>query len=130
MNKILPFAATAEAATGLALMAVPSLVGRLLLGTALTGVAIPIARVTGIALLALGIACWPACKPLCGMLTYSMLATLYLAWLAVSGLWVGPLLWTAVAVHAILTFLLIRAWAVNQKVGITAADDQIGKPSK
>jgi len=92
--------------------------------------AIPIARVTGIALLALGVACRPACKPLCGMLTYGMLATLYLAWLAVSGRWVGPLLWPAVAVHAILTFLLIRARVVNQKVGKTAADNQIGKPGK
>jgi hypothetical protein len=34
---------------GLGLLIVPSLVGQLLLGEALTGVAIPVARVTGIA---------------------------------------------------------------------------------
>ena len=38
------FAAIAEAVTGLALLIVPSLVGQLLLGEELTGVAIPIAR--------------------------------------------------------------------------------------
>jgi hypothetical protein len=50
--------ACAEIITGLALLVVPLLVGRLLLGEELTGIAIPVARVTGIALIALGIACW------------------------------------------------------------------------
>jgi len=56
-DKLLAFAAIAEAATGVALMLVPSLVGRLLLGAELAGVAVVIGRVTGIALFALGIAC-------------------------------------------------------------------------
>ena len=60
MKNVLIFAAVAEAATGLALLIVPSLVGQLLLGEDLTGVAIPVARVAGIALIGLGIACWPA----------------------------------------------------------------------
>jgi hypothetical protein len=99
----------AEAATGLALLVVPSLVGQLLLGSELTGVAIPVARVTGIALIALGVACWPGRTALCGMLTYSALATAFLASLAIRGHWVGPLLWPAVAAHAGLTILLARA---------------------
>jgi hypothetical protein len=59
MKNALPFGAVGEIATGLALLVVPGLVGQLLLGEALTGVAIPIARVLGIALVGLGIACWP-----------------------------------------------------------------------
>jgi hypothetical protein len=59
MKKALIVAAVCEAATGLALLIAPSLVGQLLLGEELTGVAIPVARVTGIALIAFGIACWP-----------------------------------------------------------------------
>jgi hypothetical protein len=51
MKKVLTFAAVGEAATGLALLMVPSLVGQLLFGEELTGVAIPVARVTGIALI-------------------------------------------------------------------------------
>ena len=62
----------------MALLIVPSLVGWLLFGEELSGVAIPVARVTGIALIGLGIACWPG-TPLVGMLTYSALVTLYLA---------------------------------------------------
>jgi hypothetical protein len=46
MNEVLIFAAAGEAVLGLALLIVPSLVGQLLLGEELTGVAIPIARVT------------------------------------------------------------------------------------
>ena len=68
MKKVLVVAAIAEAVTGLALMVMPSLLGRLLLGEELAGAAIPVARVAGIALIALGIACWPG-PPLVGMLT-------------------------------------------------------------
>ena len=59
MKKLLTFVSVAEAATGLALLVVPALVGRVLLGAELTGVSIPVARVAGIALIALGIACLP-----------------------------------------------------------------------
>jgi hypothetical protein len=72
MKNVLIFAAVAEAAIGLALLIVPSLVAQLLLDEQLAGVVIPVARVTGIALIALGIACWPGPPPL-GMLTYSAL---------------------------------------------------------
>jgi hypothetical protein len=74
MKRVLNFAAVGEAATGLALLVVPSLVGQLLLGVDLTGIAVPLARVAGIALIGLGIACWPG-PPLVGMLTYSALVT-------------------------------------------------------
>ena len=84
-----------EAATGLALLIVPSLVGRLLLGEELTGVAIPVARVAGIALIAFGVACWPG-PPLVGMLTYSAAVTLYLAYVGFAGGLTGILLWPAV----------------------------------
>ena len=57
MKKVLIFAASGEAATGLALLIVPSLVGQLLLGEQLSGVAIPVGRVAGMALIGLGIAC-------------------------------------------------------------------------
>lgn len=67
MRKVLIFTAVAEAATGLALLIAPSLVGQLLLGEQLTGIAIPVARVAGIALVALGVACWPG-PPLLGVL--------------------------------------------------------------
>ena len=110
MKNALSFAAVAEVATGLGLLIVPSLVGQLLLGEQLTGVAIPVARVAGIALIALGFACWPG-PPLVGMLTYSALVMLFLAYLGFVGL-TGVLLWPAVAFHLVLTVLLGRAWLV------------------
>ena len=105
MKKVLIFAAVAEVATGLALLIVPSLVGRLLLGEELVGIAVPVARVAGIALIALGIACWPG-PPLVGMLIYSATVTLFLAYLGFADGLTGVLLWPAVVVHAALTVLL------------------------
>jgi len=86
---------------------VPSLVGQLLLGEQLAGVAIPVARVAGIALIALGIACWPG-PPLVGMVTYSAFVTVYLAYLGFAGGLTGVLLWPAVVLHVIFTVLLTR----------------------
>ncbi len=102
-------AAVAESATGLALLIAPTLVCKLLLGEQLTGAAIPVARVAGIALIGLGIACWPG-PPHLGMLTYSALVTLYLAYLGFAGVFYGFLLWPAVILHAILTALLARSF--------------------
>jgi hypothetical protein len=113
MKWVLIFAAVGEAGTGLALLIVPSLVGRLLLGEELTGIAIPVARVAGIALIALGVACWPG-PPRAGMLIYSAAVTLYLAYVGFAGGLSGILLWPAVVVHAILTFLLNRARLKDQ----------------
>ena len=114
MKKLLSLTAVLELATGLALLILPSLVGRFLLGEELTGVAVAVARVLGIALIALGVACWPG-PALLGMLTYGALVTLYLLYLGIRGEWVGPLLWPAIALHAVLTLLLARAWLKPQE---------------
>ena len=105
MKRVLIFAAVGEAVTGLALLVVPSLVGRLLLGESLTGIAIPVAGVAGIALIALGVACWPG-PPRVGMLIYSAAVALYLAYLGLVGGLTGILLWPAVVLHAIVTALI------------------------
>ncbi len=115
MNRLLTLTAIIEAATGLALMAVPSVVVRLLLGGEISGASIPLGRVAGLGLLSLGMACWPRCDPagntapaLRAMLTYNSLATLYLLCLGIDSEWVGPLLWPAVALHGALSLLLAR----------------------
>ena len=114
MRGVLVLAAVAEAATGVALLIVPSLVGQLLLGAQLTDIGVTVARVAGIALIALGIACWPG-PPMLGMLTYSAAVTVYLAYIGLWGASSGTLLWPAVVVHAILTALLTRV-VMNDKV--------------
>jgi hypothetical protein len=105
MKRALLFAAAGEAGMGLALLIVPSLVGRLLLGEELTGIAIPVARVAGIALIALAVACWPG-PPRAGMLVYSAAVALYLAYLGFAGGLAGILLWPAVILHVVLTALI------------------------
>ena len=108
MSRVLVLAAIGEIATGVALFLVPALVGQLLLGADLTGMAATVARVAGIALIGLGVACWPG-TPLLGMLIYSAAVTLYLAYLGIVGSLNGILLWPAVVLHAVLSALLTRA---------------------
>ena len=68
----------------------------------------PVARVAGVALIGLGIACWPG-PPLIGMLTYSATVGLYLAYLGLAGGLGGVLLWPAIILHLALTALLAKA---------------------
>ena len=114
MKNMLTLAAIGEIATGLALLIVPLLVGRLLLGAELTGITIPVARVLGIALIGLGVACWPS-TPQTGMLTYSAGVALYLAYLGLAGGFGGILLWPTVVLHAVLTALLARSLTTNSR---------------
>jgi len=110
---VLAVAAVSEVATGLALLAYPSIVVRLLLGAEIVGVGDVVSRFGGIGLIGLGVACWPngsARQVLHGMLTYGTLAALYLTYIGVSGQGGGVLLWPAVVVHVILIILLLRAW--------------------
>jgi len=117
MKKVLALAAMGEAALGLVLLVYPPIVVRLLFGPGIAGAGVVMSRIAGISLIALGLACWPSrakdCDPaqaLQGMLCYSLLTTLYLAYLGIAGEFVGTLLWPAVALHVILTVLLASAW--------------------
>jgi hypothetical protein len=113
MKSWLLVAAMCETATGMALLIVPSIVTRLLLGEELAGVAIPVARVAGIALIALGIACWPG-PPLVGLLIYGTAVTMYLAYLGLVGGLTGILLWPVIVLHGILTVLLM--WGSTNEI--------------
>jgi hypothetical protein len=122
MNRLLALTVIIESTVGLALMAVPTVVVRLLLGGEISGASIPLGRVAGFGLLSLAIACWPGRGPagnttpaLRAMLTYNSLATLYLLSLGIGSEWVGPLLWPAVALHGILSLLLTRQWRAGGK---------------
>jgi hypothetical protein len=109
MKNALILLAAGEAITGLVLLAVPSFVSGLLFSEELTGAGIMFGRITGIALIALGVACWPG-PPVAGMLTYSAFVGLYLAYAGLAGSLTGVLLWPAVFLHVVLTVVL--AWSL------------------
>ena len=105
--------AAIEVATGIALIADPDFVARLLLGVSLSDSGIAVGRLAGLGLLSLGLACRPggddATPQVLGALfTYNLLAALYLGYLRVGGGFVGYLLWPACALHALLALLLAR----------------------
>jgi len=116
MKRVLMLAAITEAATGAGLLIVPTLIGRLLLGAEFSGVSLVMARVTGIALVALSTACWPGpFNPFRGMLIYNALMTAYLIWVAGKGEFLGPLLWPVVVLHILMTILLVAVLLVRKK---------------
>jgi hypothetical protein len=105
--------AAIEAATGVALLAVPDFVARLLLGAELSGTGIAVARVAGFGLLSLAIGCWPSgneasAQSVRALFVYNLLAGLYLGYLRVGGEFAGFLLLPASLVHILFALLLAR----------------------
>ena len=116
MSRLLKLTAMLEAGTGLALIAVPAIVVRLLLGAEISGASIPLGRLAGAALLALGVACWLARGDtqsratrglVVAMLTYNIVATAVLAFAGIGLQLHGVALWPAVVLHA-----AMGAWCV------------------
>jgi hypothetical protein len=121
MKNLLTVTAAIEGVTGLLLVAAPSLVTRFLLASSLDGsVALTVARLTGLALLALTLACWQArldgdtraAKGLVNaMVLYNIGAAVLLAYAGIGLRLSGILLWPAILLHAIMS-----AWCIVRLV--------------
>jgi len=117
MRRLLIFASFAEGGFGLLLLAAPAVIVSLLFRGELAGAGAIMARLAGLALVSLAVACWPeegAVRPYYGMLTWSAFAAVGLIGLGIAG-FAGILLWPAVAVHVSIVLLLVRARAREQK---------------
>ena len=109
MRWVTTAAAVEAAATGLILLLSPVLFGRLIFGAELSEPGQALGRLTGIVLLGFALTSWPdpsARSVTRAMLTYNLLATIYLGYLGIVGKSVGVLLWPAVALHLLFTVLL------------------------
>jgi hypothetical protein len=110
--------AVIELGAGLALLAFPSAVVKLLLGSPLDApAAIALGRLTGAALLALGVACWLASSDtksraarglVVAMLVYNVGAVVVLVAAFFGSHLVGIALWVAVMLHAVMA-----SWCVT-----------------
>jgi hypothetical protein len=127
MKLLLKLTALIEAATGLGLITVPAVVVRLLLGSELLGAGIPLGRLTGVALLTLGIVCWLASSDtqscaargiVTAMTLYNIGAVLILACAGLQLPTVGIGLWPTVILHAAMAVWC--ATTLRQKQGRTS----------
>ena len=113
---VIVVAALVEVLTGLTLMTFPGVFVRLVYGADATGVVITLGRMTGFGLLALGVACWPergarvSSPAVRGLLIYNALLTALFIYLAISRVPAGLFFWPALALHVVLTILLVRLW--------------------
>jgi hypothetical protein len=113
MRQILIFSAAAEAATGIALMVAPSAVVPLLIRENTTDLVTWLGRFVGIALLSLGMACWPeqhrpevSRAAFRALLAYNTLVALLFGYLGAAVHVGGPLLWPAAVLHVVIALLL------------------------
>jgi len=128
VKRLLTVTALIETAAGLGLILMPSVVVRLLLGSELLGAGISLGRLTGVALLTLGIVCWLASSDtqscaargiVTAMTLYHIGAVLILACAGLQLPAVGIGLWPAVILHAAMavwcvTTLLQKQGRVSQ----------------
>ena len=128
MKRLLIVTAIVEISTGLALLAVPVVVVRLLLGAEISGVGIPLGRVAGVALLALGVACGLAqydaqtCAAralVSAMAIYNCGTVLVLGSAGAQSAPVGIALWPAVVLHA-----AMAVWCILKLLGKPAREAQ------
>jgi hypothetical protein len=109
---LLAMMGAAEAVTGLVLAVAPSFLVELLLGAAPgTAAAITVSRVAGVAILALGVACWLAREDAAGRAVRGLIASMLLYSVAVVAILVqawanqglaGIALWPIVLAHLVL----------------------------
>jgi hypothetical protein len=127
MKNLLTLTALIEGITGLTLVAAPSVVTWLLLGASLDGsVSLIVARLTGLALLALTVASWLArldgeTRAATGLVTamvlYNLGAAFLLAYAGLGLRFSGMLLWPAVLLHAVMS-----VWCIMQLMRRTALE--------
>jgi hypothetical protein len=110
---VMRFSAAVEVVTGLALLAIPSVVIGALVGTDGGATSTVVGRILGGALVGLGIAgasvsaSPPERRIVLGYVAYDMLTAAVLAVASISGTAGGVLLWPVVAVHTILAVVLL-----------------------
>ena len=125
MNTRLLFNVSAafEVLTGLALLVAPLLVVGLLLGDGLGPTGVAVARVLGVALLAVGVAAWESqgqvvrLAPRSGLCTYNVAAAIVFVIVGTRGDMSGLLLWPAAVLHAVIGAVML--WVIltpSQKV--------------
>jgi len=124
LRRLLAFCAVVEIGTGIALMIAPEMVAALLVRAQITELATLLGRCMGIALIALGLACWPqrqveqpGSAAFRAMFTYSTLIALFLGYVGAVAHLGGPLLWPAVGLHGGAALLLV--WTRREKLPIT-----------
>ena len=103
--------AALEVAAGVVLIGLPAAAGRLLLGVDPGGAGVALGRLAGVALLTMGLACWPTgdgatAQATWSLFAYNLLAALYLSYLRLGAGFDGDLLLPAAALHGVLAVLL------------------------
>jgi hypothetical protein len=111
-------ASALEMLTGAALLVAPSVLARLLFGSALNESGETVGRISGLVMLCLAWGCWlgeSGSSALAPMLALNALAALYLVFIGLGGANAGVLLWPAAALHLVLAIFLAPSLAASRR---------------
>ncbi len=115
-------AAWLEIVVGVTAITALGVMCRLLFAAEPDGVAMPLGRLAGVALLALGIACLPSKSAessrnaLLGLFVYNFGTATLLAWVGVATTLRGALLWPAVLLHVVIAVALLAQLVAGRRV--------------
>jgi hypothetical protein len=115
-------AAWLEIVVGVTAITALGLMCRLLFAAEPNGVAIPLGRLAGVALLAVGIACLPSrsaesCRnAVLGLFVYNFGTAALLAWVGIATTFRGALLWPGVLLHVVIAVALLTQLLARRRV--------------
>ena len=123
MKTLVTLAAAIEIPTGLVLTFDPGRFMWLLFGVDMPGAGEALGPLAGFALFALVTACWPsrtavtpAASSVWALLSFSLLCVAYLAYIGISGVRTGVLLWPAAIGHGMVALVLIWRWLATRRI--------------
>jgi hypothetical protein len=137
LKSVVMAAAWLEIVAGAVCLTVLDVACRLLFAVTPAGMARPLGRFAGVALIALGIACLPSRgamprrRTVQALLVYNIGAATLFAWVGVATTLRGMLLWPAVILHAVITAALFAgSFSHFQTSGLSNSGERSGKPSR
>jgi heme A synthase len=135
-KSVVTTAAWLEMVVGASLLTAPDYPCQLLFEAKPEGLGIALARVGGLGLFALGIACLPSTatesrrRAVFGLFVFNFGVAILLAWVGIATTFSGVLLWPTIVLHAIIAAALLAQLLTCKIVGIAIGEQRAAKVSE
>jgi hypothetical protein len=135
-KSVVTTAAWLEMVVGASLLTAPDYPCQLLFAATPEGLGIALARIGGLGLFALGIACLPSTatgsrrRAVFGLLVFNFGVAILLAWVGIATTFSGVLLWPTIVLHAIIAAALLAQLLTFKIVGIAIGEQRPAKASE
>ena len=135
-KSVVTTAAWLEIVVGATLLAAPDYLCQLLFAARPEGLGTVLARIGGLGLVALGIACLPSNaagshrRAVFGLFVFNFGVAILLAWVGIATTYRGVLLWPTIVLHAIIAAALVPQLLTLKIIGIAIGEQRTAKVSE